>query len=94
MVRRRKTAWLLTLVLMLELAVLCCACSHIACHHCVHSPRCAVCEYVKLGLRTALLLPAAVLTLIALMTCSEQTRTMDPSLRRHTLFDQKVQLND
>ena len=94
MARRRKTAWLLTLVLLLELAVLCCACSRIACHHCGRSPRCAVCEYVKLGLRTALLLPAAVLTRIALMACSERARATGPSLLRHTLFDQRVKLND
>ena len=91
---RRRTAWLLTLVLLLELAVLCCACSRIACHRCVHSPLCPVCEYVKLGLRTAFLLPAALLTLIVLLTCSERARAMGPAGRGYTLFDQKVQLND
>ena len=91
---RRRTAWLLTLVLMLELAVLCCACAHIACHHCVHSPLCPVCEYVKLGLRTAFLIPAAALMLIALLTCSEHARTMGPACRGLTLFDRRVKLND
>ena len=91
---RRRTAWLLTLVLLLELAVLCCACSRIACHHCAHGPRCAVCEYVKLGLRTAFLMPSAVLTLIALMVCSGHARAVGPSGHGYTLYDQRVKLND
>ena len=91
---RRRTAWLLTLVLLLELAVLCCACSRIACHHCAHGPRCAVCEYVKLGLRTAFLMPAAILTRIALMACSEHARATGPSGQGSTLYDQRVKLND
>ena len=91
---RRRTAWLLTLVLLLELAVLCCACSRVACHHCVHGPRCAVCGYVKLGLRTAFLMPAAALMLSALLTHSEIARRQVPACRGLTLFDRRVKLND
>ena len=91
---RKRTAWLLTLVLILELAVLCCACAHIACHHCVHSPRCAVCAYVRLGLRAAFLLPAVLLTLIALLSYLERARHQGPACRVLTLFDRRVKLND
>lgn len=91
---RRRCARLLTLVLFLELAVLCCACTHIACHHCTHGPDCSICEYVKLGLRTALLLPAAILSLVARLTCLRIGAARRVPAHAATLFDRKVQLND
>ena len=91
---RRRCARLLTLVLLLELAVLCCACTHIACHHCTHGPDCSICEYVKLGLRVALLLPAAIFSLIARLSCGRVGATRRVFAPSPTLFDRKVQLND
>lgn len=94
MTMRSRRAWLLTLVLLLELAVLCCACAHIACHHCDHGPRCAVCGYVRLGLRGAFLLPAAALTRLILLRRADGTRATRTPRHFLTLIDKKVQLND
>ena len=40
--RRRRLAWLLTLVLAMELAALCCAGVHLGCHGGMHADRCPV----------------------------------------------------
>ena len=91
---RRRTAWLLTLVLLLELAVLCCACSHIACHHCTHGADCSICEYVRLGLRMAFIPVAAALMLIARMTRAPRCAILRAAVHLPTLIDRKVELND
>lgn len=94
LVSRRQSARLLTLVLLLELALLCCACSQIACHHCGHGPRCSICEYVRLGLRTAFPLPRAILTRIALMLCAVMAAGRRAAVHAPTLFDKRVKLDD
>lgn len=91
---RRRYARLLTLVLALGLAVLCCACARLGSHRCDHGPRCAVCEAVRLGLRTGLLLSAALPALIARVRLGRGRSERRAACHALTLFDRRVQLND
>ena len=52
--RRRRLACLFALVLLMELAVLCCACAHVSSHVCHGPGRCAVCDILKSERRYAL----------------------------------------
>ncbi|MBR2698910.1 MAG: hypothetical protein IKE76_10000 [Clostridia bacterium] len=90
---RRKIARLMALVLLLELAVLLCACAHIACHHCAHGPECPICACVRLGMKSALI-PRAILALLSLTLCARASRTPCAAAPARTLIDQKVRLND
>ena len=90
---RRKIAKVLALVLLLELAVLLCACAHIACHHCAHGPECPICACVRLGMKSALL-PRATVALYTLMLCAAALRLHRAAATACTLIEQKVRLND
>lgn len=61
--RQRRLAWMFMLVLALELALLCCASIHLADHVCSGHETCAICLFVRVGLRRA---AVAALTLSAL----------------------------
>ena len=91
---RRKIARLMALVLLLELAVLLCACAHIACHHCAHGPECPICACVRLGLKPALLPPRAASALFTLLLCARALNAARAAAPARTLIDQKVRLND
>ena len=91
---RRKITRLMTLVLLLELAVLLCACAHIACHRCAHGPECPICACVRLGLRPALLPTRATSALLCLLLCVRALNAARAAAPARTLIDQKVRLND
>lgn len=90
---RRRRAWLLTLVLIAGLAILCCACGHIATHRCDHGPRCPICECVRLGLRGFILLALA-LSLLGVTLRLHGIATPLPAMRVLSLYDKRVRLND
>ena len=83
---RRKIAKVLALVLLLELAVLLCACAHIACHQCAHGPECPICACVRLGLKPALL-PGLALELALLFGKAPQEMRLQvsPSIKANMI---------
>ena len=91
---RRKIARLMALVLLLELAVLLCACAHIACHRCAHGPECPICACVRLGLKSGHLPPRAMPTLLPLLLCARALCLARAAAPARTLINQKVRLND
>ena len=92
--RRRRLAWLFALVLLTELALLCCACVHAGDHECVGHEACAICRYLRLALRGGMPLPAAMLALLALAAARAEHRLRSPRSVPCTLFALKVRLND
>lgn len=91
---RRRSARVMTLVLIVGLAVLCCACLQLGEHRCDHGPRCPICECVKLGLRGAAL---AALCLLARGPVPAHAAPIVPPFRAghfQTPIEQKVRLND
>lgn len=95
-INRRRAAWLLLLVLALELAVVCCASIHLSDHICRghETEACAICACLRTGLRRAA--PAALLALAALL--SAQALRFDTPSRKDgasdTLIARKIRLND
>ena len=91
--RRRHIAWLFALVLLMELAVLCCASMHLS-DHCCCGHACAICACVRAGLRRAALAALA----LAALTAVAVVRAGAPASGRFThvdsLFDRRVRLND
>ena len=90
--RRRRLSWLFALVLLAELALLCCASAQIASHCCPEHGRCAICECLRAeGRQLRLALPAAFLVLLVACAAS-----LLPSARSlpFTLFSLRVRMND
>lgn len=52
--RRRRIAWMFALALILELALLCCACGHLIDHRCEGPHTCPLCRFLRGGFRPAL----------------------------------------
>ena len=92
--RRRKLAWLFTLVLILELAILCCASVHLSDHSCSGHESCAICRYLHLSLRGSFALPALLPAMLALIAACGTVSAQLIHTRRTTLFSLKVRLND
>lgn len=91
--KRRQIARLLTLVLVLELAILCCTCAHLHCHGGMREPGCALCRAAAALLRTsrlqvslALMRVAAALFAMMCLPC--------PALPARTPVRRRVRLND
>ncbi len=91
---RKRIARLMALVLLLELAVLLCACAHIACHHCAHGTECPICACVRLGLRSGRLPPRALPALLSLLLCARALCLARAAAPADTLIERKVRLND
>lgn len=91
--RRRRIAWLFTLVLALELAVLCCASIHLSDHACC-GDECAICACVRAGLRRAALAALVLTALIAATVLRRAFAVRRAALGASTLIDRKVRLND
>ena len=90
--RRRRLSWLFALVLLAELALLCCASAQVVCHCCPQHGRCAICECLRAeGRQFRLALPAMLLVLLA--ACSAATLPSARSLP-FTLFSLRVRMND
>ena len=92
--RRRRLAWMLMLVLALELAIVCCASAHLADHVCAGHRHCAICACVRAGLRraaVAAMLLSALTAMVAIHSgarCSRRTAVPDsPVLLRVRLND-------
>lgn len=91
--RRRRIAWLFTLVLVLELAVLCCASIHLSDHICC-GDECAICACVRAGLRRTALAVLVLAALIAAAVLRRATPVRRFAEGARTLIDRKVRLND
>ena len=95
MMRRRRLAWLCTLVLIMELALLCCAYNHNSHHLCADSQSCAICAWMRSALLRFFLPPAA--TLSILTTLRAAARVARESASTHcitSLYALRVRLND
>ncbi len=90
--RRRRLSWLFALVLLAELALLCCASAQVASHCCPKHGRCAICACLRAEARQfRLALPAAILALLA--ACAAASLRAAPA-HPCTLFSLRVRLND
>lgn len=93
--RRRELSILFALMMIIELATLCCACAKLESHCCPDCARCAICEYLRIPLENAIgvrvLLTAPVAAAIVLR---RMQRRMRFSAARLTLIAQKVELDD
>ena len=92
--RQRRLSCMLMLVLALELALLCCASVHLTEHACGDHGRCAICSFVRTGLRRvaiAFMMASALPAAFALYSGAYVSRrfiTADsPVLRRVRLND-------
>ena len=92
--RRRKIAWLFALVLLLELALLCCASAHLTDHVCRGHDDCAICACVREGLRRAAVTALLLTALAALSVSHAGTLARRFFARGDSLFDRRVRLND
>lgn len=92
--RRRRLAWLFALVLLSELAVLCCASTHLSSHLCPGCEQCAICACVRSGLNRAAVAPLALLVLLALAALDGESPARRGPAPFFTLFARKVRLND
>ena len=93
--RRRKLAWIFALVLLMELAVLCCACIQASDHICATERRCPICDYIRSCLHDIFTLSPIILALGILVAVRTPSR---PASGWPVLFDtlitRKVQFND
>ena len=92
--RSRRLARLFTLALILELALLCCACAQAHSHCCPGDDRCAICQTVRLGLRDGRLAFALLLTPLAVSFCLRGLPLSALQAVPATLVARKVRLND
>ena len=91
--RRRRLACMFALVLLAELALLCCASVHIA-HHGCRGEGCAICACVRDGLRRSAL-AAPILTALAASVClAMRAAARRCAVGAPSLFRLKVRLND
>ncbi len=92
--RQRRLAWLFMLVLALELALLCCAFIHLADHACSGHETCAICVFVRAGLRRAAVAALALSALSAVAAARPgacASRRFNPA---DSLVMRRVRLND
>lgn len=92
--RQRRLAWMFLLVLALELALLCCASIHLTDHDCSGHESCAICAFVRAGLRRMadfVIITSALLTALAIHSGAYVSRRFiianSPVLRRVRLND-------
>ena len=92
--RRARLAGLFALILIADLALLCCALGQIDCHCCPGHGACAICEFTRMSLRSFALLPAAALTLLCRHTNAAFSPLRGPFVPCRNLFTLRVRLND
>lgn len=92
--RRRRLAWLFVLVLLMELALLCCAYNHTSLHLCCGHRACALCARMRSTLLRELILPACILSLLALGVIRAAHRAALSRAPQTSLFNLGVRLND
>ena len=90
--RRRRLAWLFALVLLMELALLCCASVHISSHDCSGQESCAICAMLRPAIRCAFAVLALALGIAAALL------TLCPRPGRRPGFEspvaRRVRMND
>lgn len=91
--RRRRIAWMFALVLLAELALLCCASVHIA-HHGCRGEGCAICACVRDGLRRSALVALILTALAASVSLAMHIAAHRCAAGAPSLFLLKVRLND
>ena len=91
--RRKRLAWLFALVLLLELAVFCCALGHISSHVCPEGGRCVICAFINAELRRASFTPLLIL-LVAARSLPAFTERTHRAVFESSLFAFRVRLND
>ncbi len=91
--RRRRLAWLFTLVLLTELALVCCASVHFASHDCPGHDSCAICATLRPEYRATLAALA-----LALGMALAALPSVRPSRRAAAAYDtpvsRRVRMND
>lgn len=92
--RRRRIAWLFALVLLTELALLCCASASLSNHICPEDHRCAICECVRLGLNRAAVAPLAALALLCLLRVLTRRPVRQQGSPFASLLTRRVRFND
>lgn len=92
--RRRRHAWLLALVLLTELALLCCASIHLGAHDCPGCEHCPICACVRSGRNRAAIAPLPALAAAGVVALSALVSLRRISHSSSTLFDLKVRFND
>ena len=91
--RRRRLAWLFALVLLAELALLCCASIHVN-HHICHGDDCAICACVRTGMKRAMILALPALASLAVAVRMRARRARRVFAGIDSLIARRVQLND
>lgn len=92
--RRRRLAWLFALVLLMELALLCCAYGHLCDHCCPGCDDCAICRVVRLGARRFALPAAAAAAALACVAHAAASHARPCFIPVPTPIARKVRLND
>ena len=92
--RRGRIACLFALVLLMELALLCCASMHLSDHVCPDCHHCPICACVRSGLNRVAIAPLLTLALLALTCASAEHPVRRGASPFHSLFARKVRLND
>ena len=91
--RQRQLAGLVLLVLALGIAMLCGACVHLTNHPCCGPRACAICTFLRTGLRpSALRAQAPVLVAVARLIIARSVTC--PFISRASLCTLRVRLND
>jgi len=82
----------MALALVVELALLCCACAHLAHHDCAHPARCPICQCVLDGLRV--LAATAGLILMPFIASAAACAERACPARLSSPVSRRVRLND
>ena len=92
--RRRRLAWLFALVLLMELALLCCACAQLSAHLCPGHGTCAICRQLSAAPLRFALLPIALASAMAALSGGIKLRATVRRAPLPTPVIRKVRLND
>ena len=93
-IHHRRLAWIFTLVLVLELALLCCASVRLTDHGCGGHPDCAICAFVRTGLRRNAVVAMMASALMAVMAVHFRQRFSRSFAIADSPILRRVRLND
>ena len=92
--RQRRLAWMFMLVLVLELALVCCASIHLTDHACSDHENCAICSFVRTGLRRVAVAAIAASALLAFTAFHTGVSLSPGFLIADSPVIRRVRLND
>ena len=92
--RQRRLAWVFMLVLALELALLCCASIHLTDHVCNDHRNCAICAFVRTGLRRVVVAAIVAFALLVVSALRTGVSLSPGSLIADSPVIRRVRLND